>query len=388
MLVKPKKIHFIAIGGSAMHNLALTLHDSGVKITGSDDEIYGVSAERLKTAGICPEKLGWFPEKISNEIDCIVLGMHAKSDNPELAKAQQLNIPIFSLPEFIYQHCINKQRIVICGSHGKTTVTSMIVHVLKRLNKDFDYLVGAGIEGFDRMVKLTDSPFVIIEGDEYLSSCLDNKPKFLNYNHHIAVVTGISWDHANVFPTQKEYIEQFERLIFQTPRAGSVIYSEQDSELKRIMKSDLFDVNKISYVAFPNKNRKGITTIGDSAHSKEVSFFGDHNMLNLSAAWHVVQRLGVEMEEFVDAISTFSGAKGRLEKISETPKTVVYKDFAHSPSKLKATVEAVEKKYSDKKVIAVYELHTYSSLSMSFLPQYRNSLDLADEAIVFYNPNF
>lgn len=386
MLVKPKKLHFIAIGGSAMHHLALAMHDMGVEVTGSDDEIYGASSENLKKAGIHPEKIGWFPEKVSGDLDAVVLGMHAKSDNPEFLKAKELNLPIFSLPEYIYQNSLNKQRIVICGSHGKTTVTSMIVHVLKKLGKDFDYMVGAGVQGFDRMVKLSKAATIIIEGDEYLSSCIDPKPKFLNYNHHIAVVTGIAWDHANVFPTQKEYIDQFEKLIHQTPRAGSVIYSDNDAELKRIMKADLFDVNKISYSAFPNKSKKGITTIGDSTISKEISFFGEHNMFNLSAAWHVVQRMGVEMGEFIDAVSSFSGAKGRLEKLAESSKTIVYKDFAHSPSKLKATVEAVEKKHSDKKLIAVYELHTFSSLSKAFLPQYKNCLDGADEAIVFYNP--
>jgi UDP-N-acetylmuramate: L-alanyl-gamma-D-glutamyl-meso-diaminopimelate ligase len=386
MLKSLKKVHFIAIGGSAMHNLALALHDKGIDVTGSDDEIYGTSYERLKNAGLYPEKIGWYPEKISKNLDAVILGMHAKADNPELKRAQELNLPIFSLPDFIYQNALNKQRIVICGSHGKTTVTSMILHVLKHLNKDFDFLVAAGVSGFDRMVKLSDAPYIIIEGDEYLSSCLDHKPKFLNYHHHIAVITGIAWDHANVFKTKKEYIQQFEKLILQTPRAGSIIYCENDPDLKKILKTELYDVNKIPYTQFPNKIKKGITIIGDSSYSKEINIFGEHNMYNLSAAWHLVQRLGVEMEEFIDAISSFQGAEGRLEKLAESYQTTVYKDFAHSPSKLKATLDAIEKKYSDKKIIAVYELYTYSSLSKNYLSEYKNALDAADEPIIFYNP--
>lgn len=380
------KIHFIAIGGSAMHNLAIALKSNGCQISGSDDEIFEPSKSNLQQHGLLPEKIGWNADNIHNELDYVILGMHAKADNPELLKAQSLGLKIYSYPEYIYEHSKNKQRVVVAGSHGKTTITSMIMHVLKSAEKEFDYLVGAKIDGFDQMAKLSDAPVIVIEGDEYLSSPIDRRPKFAHYQHHILVVSGIAWDHINVYPTFEQYKEQFENLIKSTPRAGTLIYCDKDIEVKKLAKPDFYDVTKIAYGLQVSKIKNGQTFISHDGELFPVTFFGEHNMYNVSAALKVCERLGVEAEEFFEAIQSFKGASSRLELLAQNSKTVIFKDFAHAPSKLKATTEAVSKQYADKKLIACLELHTFSSLNKEFLKQYKDTFEAAYIPVVYYNP--
>ncbi|MFK7900666.1 MAG: UDP-N-acetylmuramate--L-alanine ligase [Cyclobacteriaceae bacterium] len=379
-------IHFIAVGGSIMHNLALALQKKGLRITGSDDELYEPSKSRLEKAGIVT-KIGWDANNITTDTEAVIVGMHAKKDNPELLKAQELNVPVYSFPEYIYEHSKNKQRIVIAGSHGKTSITAMVLHVLNHIKADFDYAVGAQLEGFDCMVKLSDAPYIIIEGDEYLSSPLDSKPKFLNYHHHIAVLNGISWDHMNVFPTEKEYIHQFELLAESTPKAGSLIYYEGDKVTKRIGAADRDDVLKFPYKAHSYKVKDGQCFLTEGKKKIPVSFFGEHNMINLQAAKTICLRLCVREEEFYEAIQSFTGASKRLEKIAENgTNRVAYRDFAHAPSKLKASCEAVDELYGKHKVIGCLELNTFSSLSKAFLPQYEKTFDAVDFPLIYINP--
>ncbi|HTF81258.1 MAG TPA: Mur ligase family protein, partial [Cytophagales bacterium] len=305
---KGKKVHFIAIGGSAMHNLAIALKSNGYEVSGSDDEIFEPSRSNLEKHGILPPTIGWFPEKIRKDLDFIILGMHARKDNPELLKAQELNLKVYSYPEFIYSQSQNKQRVVIAGSHGKTTITSMILHVLKHTQKKFDYLVGAKIDGFDTMVRLSDAPIIIIEGDEYLSSPIDSTPKFLHYNSHITVISGIAWDHMNVFPTFDSYKMQFQRLIDATPKSGCIIFNEKDPELKKMLKKDVEDVVKIPYGPHPHKIKNNKTVLTHESGTDEVPFFGEHNMMNVAAALNVCNRLGVAPQVFYSALQTFKGA--------------------------------------------------------------------------------
>ncbi len=380
------KIHFIAIGGSAMHNLAIALKSNGYKVSGSDDEIFEPSKSNLEKHDLLPQQLGWHVDNITEDLDFVILGMHAKADNPELLKAQSLNLKIYSYPEFIYEHSKNKQRVVVAGSHGKTTITSMIMHVLKSAEKEFDYMVGAKIDGFDQMVRLSDAPVIIIEGDEYLSSPIDRRPKFTHYQHHILVVSGIAWDHINVYPSYDIYREQFDHLIKSTPRAGTLVYCEKDVEVKKLAKPDLYDVTKIPYNIQVSKIKNGQTFISHNGELFPVSFFGEHNMYNVSAALKVCERLGVEAEEFFEAIQSFKGAASRLELLAQNDKTIIFKDFAHAPSKLKATTEAVAKQYSDKKLIACLELHTFSSLNKEFIKQYKDTFDAAFVPVVYFNP--
>ena len=379
------RVHFIAIGGAAMHNLAIALHLNGFNVTGSDDFIYEPSKTRLKNNALLPQKEGWHADNITQDIDAVILGMHAKADNPELLKAQELNIPVYSYPEYIYEQSKNKKRIVIGGSHGKTTITSMILHVLNYYNKDFDYLVGAQIEGFNNMVKLSDAPIIIIEGDEYLASPIDRRPKFHLYKAHVGVISGVAWDHINVFPTFDNYKEQFSKFINTIEPAGSLIYSEDDEVLVEIVRNYKSDkaLKLIPYKAdnFKVENGKTFLEIEDKKVALEV--FGKHNLMNISAARLVCEHTGVSSKEFYEAISSFKGASKRLEKLAENENTVIYKDFAHSPSKLKATVEAVKNQYPDRKLIAFMELHTFSSLDKNFLAEYAYTLDGADHAIVF-----
>lgn len=383
MSLHKTKIHFIAIGGSIMHNLALALHDKGYKISGSDDAIHEPSKSKLEKEGLLPSTMGWDENKITSDLDCVILGMHAKKDNPELLKAQEIGIKIYSFPEYIYKQSIDKQRIVIAGSHGKTSTTAMIMFVLKKLNIDFDYAVGATIDGFDRMVRLTeDAPFIIIEGDEYLSSPLDSKPKFLNYFHHIAVLNGIAWDHINVFKTVEEYNHQFELLSKATPKSGVLIYNSEDKLVKKIAGNNEDDILKIDYKTHPHKIKDGITYLKTEIGEVPLKIFGEHNLINLSAAKAVCERVCVKEEDFYSAIQEFEGAGKRLETISSNSTYKVFKDFAHSPSKVKATVEAVKAQYGKQKLTAVLELHTFSSLTPDFLPEYEKSMDKATTAIV------
>ena len=383
------KVHLIAIGGSAMHNLALSLHEKGDVVSGSDDEINEPSKSRLKDAGILPSEIGWFPNKITTDIDAIILGMHAREDNPELIKAIEMNLKIYSYPEYIYEATKHKTRVVIGGSHGKTTITAMILHVLKHHKIDVDYLVGAQLDGFKTMVKLTnDSPIAVIEGDEYLASPIDKRPKFHLYKPTIAVLSGIAWDHINVFPTFENYLKQFELFINLIESKGLLIYCSEDLVLK-----DLADkagyINQIDKQQYTIPNHfieNGVTYIKTKTKGIPLQIFGNHNLMNLSAAKLVCNKLGLSDDLFYEAIQYFKGAAKRLELVSKTINFNFYKDFAHSPSKLKATTQAVKHQFPNRYLVACMELHTFSSLNETFLSEYNGSMNEADEAIVYFNP--
>lgn len=380
------RIHFIAIGGSAMHNLALALHEKGEQITGSDDAIFEPSKSRLEQKGLLPEEEGWFPEKITSAIDVVILGMHAKADNPELLKAKELGITILSYPEFIYEHAKTKTRVVIGGSHGKTTITSMILHVMKYHNVAVDYLVGAQLEGFDRMVHLTkENDFMLIEGDEYLSSALDTRPKFHLYKPNIALISGIAWDHINVFPTFENYVEQFKLFVDQIVKGGILIYNEQDERVVDIVNNTTNPIRKIPYGLPAYTMEDGVTYLETNEGAMPLEVFGEHNLCNIQGAKWVCQNMGIDEDDFYEAIATFKGASKRLERITTTSGAIVFKDFAHSPSKVIATTTAVKKQYPNKKLIACLELHSYSSLNATFLQEYKGALEYADEAVVFYS---
>ena len=381
-------IHFIAIGGAAMHNLGIALHKKGYQITGSDDTIHNPSKSRLEKYGLLPEEFGWFPNKINSNINAIVLGMHAKADNPELLKAQELGIKIYSYPEFLYEQSKDKTRVVIGGSHGKTTITSMILHVLNYHNFDVDYMVGAQLEGFETMVKLTnDNEFIILEGDEYLSSPLDLRPKFHLYQPNIALLSGIAWDHINVFPTVEVYNEQFAIFIDKIASGGMLVYSEEDSTLKEIVEKSTANIKKYPYKTPAHFIKDGVTYLKTETGDLPLEIFGKHNLQNLAGAKWICQLIGVQEDAFYEAIMSFSGASKRLEKIAESNSTIIFKDFAHSPSKVKATTKSVATQYTDRKLLACLELHTYSSLNPQFLKEYKDSLKFADKAVVFYSPH-
>ncbi|MFD2823080.1 UDP-N-acetylmuramate--L-alanine ligase [Lacinutrix iliipiscaria] len=381
-------VHFIAIGGSAMHNLALALHNKGYQVTGSDDTIFEPSKSRLDAKGLLPEKFGWFPEKITSNLDAIVLGMHAKADNPELLKAQDLGLKIYSYPEFLYEQSKHKTRVVIGGSHGKTTITSMILHVMHYHNRDVDYMVGAQLEGFDVMVKLTeDNDFIVLEGDEYLSSPIDRRPKFHLYKPNIALLSGIAWDHINVFPTYEGYVEQFSIFIDSIVKGGSISYNEEDSEVKRVVEASENTIRKLAYHTPEYSVKHGQTLLMTPEGELPIEVFGKHNLNNLAGAKWICQHMGIDEDDFYEAIATFSGASKRLEKIAETATSVAYKDFAHSPSKVEATTNAVKEQYENRTLVACLELHTYSSLNAEFLKEYKGALAAADVAVVFYSPH-
>jgi len=381
-------VHFIAIGGAAMHNLALALHNKGYKVTGSDDTIFDPSKSRLEAKELLPEAFGWFPEKITSNLDAIVLGMHAKKDNPELLKAQELGLKIYSYPEFLYEQSKHKTRVVIGGSHGKTTITSMILHVMHYHDRDVDYMVGAQLEGFDVMVKLTeDNDFIVLEGDEYLSSPIDRRPKFHLYKPNIALLSGIAWDHINVFPTYEGYVEQFSVFVDSIVKGGSINYNEEDAEVKRVVEASENTIRKLPYHTPEYTVENGQTLLETPEGPLPIEVFGKHNLNNLAGAKWICQHMGIDEDDFYEAISTFKGASKRLEKIAESDNSVAYKDFAHSPSKVKATTKAVKEQYQDRVVVACLELHTYSSLNAEFLKQYKGTLDAADIAVVFYSPH-
>ena len=377
--LKVVKIHLIAIGGSAMHNIVLALHHKGYEITGSDDAIFSPSKERLEKHGLLPKEMGWFTEKITSDLDAIILGMHARADNPEMLKAKQLNIPIYSYPEYIYEQSNNKKRVVIGGSHGKTSITAMILHVLQHLNIDCDYMVGAQLEGFETMVKLThDAPIIILEGDEYLSSPIDRRPKFHLYQPHIAVLSGIAWDHINVFPTFEMYVDQFR--IFKNMVSETLIYCSADEQLNQLAKEET-NCKLIPYSTLSHTIKNGITSVKET----ELLIFGEHNLQNMNAALMVCKALGVSEEDFLKQITTFKGASNRLELVQKTNNSAIYKDFAHSPSKLKATSSAMRKQFADRKLVACMELHTFSSLNKEFLKEYKGCMDDPDTAIVYFS---
>ena len=382
------RIHFIAIGGSAMHSLAIALKKKAYEISGSDDAIFEPSKSRLKEHGIYPAQIGWSEDYISADLDAVILGMHAKDDNPELVKARKLGLKIYSYPEFLYEQSKNKTRVVIGGSHGKTSITSMILHVMNYHDKEIDYMVGAALEGLGNPVHLTEeSDFIVIEGDEYLSSALDKRPKFHLYQPNIALLSGIAWDHINVFPTYDNYVEQFKIFIDSIVNGGILVYNEEDSEVKRLAEETENPIRKHPYQT-PEYHTEANHTILDVPEGElPLEIFGKHNLNNLAGAKWICQHMGVDEDDFYEAIATFKGASKRLEKVAESQSSVIFKDFAHSPSKVSATTAAVKEQFSDKKLIACLELHTYSSLNAEFLKEYRNSLEEADEALVFYSPD-
>ena len=381
------RVHFIAIGGSAMHNLALALNEKGDEVTGSDDAIFEPSKSRLEKADLLPEEMGWFPEKITSALDAVILGMHAKEDNPELQKAQELGLKIYSYPEFLFEQSKDKTRVVIGGSHGKTTITSMILHVLHYHDKEVDFMVGAQLEGFDTMVHLTDeNDFMLLEGDEYLSSAIDLRPKFHLYQPNIALLSGIAWDHINVFPSFENYIEQFKLFTDSMVNGSILVYNEEDPIVKEIAESATKPTRKHPYSTPEYFVENGETYLKTPEGDMPIEIFGEHNLNNLAGAKWICQHMGIDEEDFYEAIATFSGASKRLEKICDVRGTLAYKDFAHSPSKLNATSKAVKEQFPKKQLVACLELHTYSSLDTKFLQQYEKTLAAADEAIVFYSP--
>ncbi|HEY0896996.1 MAG TPA: Mur ligase family protein, partial [Sphingobacteriaceae bacterium] len=378
------RVHFIAIGGSAMHNLAIALKKKGYRVTGSDDVIFEPSKSRLAAHGILPAGEGWDESRITQDLDAVILGMHARTDNPELEKARQLGLKIYSYPEYIYEQSRDKTRVVIGGSHGKTTITSMILHVLNYYQRDFDYLVGAQLEGFDTMVRITsEAPVIIIEGDEYLASPIDLRPKFHLYKANIAVLSGIAWDHINVFPTFDNYVEQFRLFLKTIQPGGTIVFSSEDDVLRDVVEHTTAPLRKIPYRTPPYTVDNGVTSLLTENGAVPLEVFGKHNLQNLTAAKEVCAKLGIPATEFYDAISSFKGAAKRLELLGKNADTVIFKDFAHSPSKLSATIYAVKNQFRNRKLIAIIELHTFSSLNKDFLKEYSGTMDMADEAIVF-----
>lgn len=382
-----KKIHFIAIGGSAMHNLALALHHKGYEISGSDDALFEPSKSRLAKAGISPKKTGWFPEKITNELEAVILGMHAKKDNPELIRAQKMGLSIYSYPEFLFQQSEGKTRVVIAGSHGKTSVTAMVLHVLNFHDIEVDFMVGAQLDGFDTMVHLTEeNDFILIEGDEYLSSPIDLKSKFLWYKPHVTLITGIAWDHINVFPTMEDYNKQFEEYIDTIVPGGTLVYNQEDEVLSEKVNASENTIRKESYAPLPHFISDGITYLKTEEGDLPLEIFGAHNISNLSGAKWICQLMGVDEMDFFEAITSFKGAAKRLQKEAQGKSTFLFKDFAHAPSKVSATTLAVAKQFTSYKKLFCLELHTYSSLNPEFIGNYFGAMKAADIGVVYYDP--
>jgi UDP-N-acetylmuramate: L-alanyl-gamma-D-glutamyl-meso-diaminopimelate ligase len=380
------RIHFISIGGSVMHQLAIALKRKGYNVSGSDDEIFEPAAGNLQSEGLLPEKTGWQSENITNDIDAVILGMHAKQDNPELAKAKELGLKIYSFPEYIFHESLHKKRVAVGGSHGKTTTTAMIMHALKSIDFNFDYLVGASLKGFEQSVQITDAPVIVCEADEYPASTIERRPKFHFLFPHIAVLTGIAWDHINVFPTFDFYLEQFVIFINKIEKNGFLIYNETDKILKELVETNLRkDIQYIPYSVPKYEIVDGVTAVTIGKSKTGLRVFGEHNLLNLQAAYFVCKELGMKDEDFARAIGTFEGAAKRLQLIAEKNNCNVYRDFAHAPSKVKASINAVKEQFPDKKLVAVLELHTFSSLDKNFMEEYKGAMEKADEAIVFYS---
>lgn len=382
------KVHFIAIGGSVMHQLAIALKKKGYEVSGSDDEIFEPARTNLQEQGLLPVDNGWYQEKVHRDLDAVILGMHAREDNPELLRAKELGLNIFSFPEYIFQESSSKRRLIVGGSHGKTTTTAMIMHVLNQSHRSFDYLVGAKLDGFEQSVQVTDAPLMVCEGDEYPASTLEKRPKFHFLYPNIAILTGIAWDHINVFPTYENYLDQFAIFISKIEPGGTLIYNETDDELNQLIeRTQRDDISYEPYNIPPFKVREGKTRIELGGHQADLQVFGDHNLLNIHAAFIACLELGVSTEHFLEAISSFKGASKRLELLAQNESASIFRDFAHAPSKLKATTQAVKHQFPSRKLIAVFELHTYSSLNEEFLGEYEHALDEADEAVIFYSPH-
>ena len=380
------RVHFISIGGSVMHQLAIALKRKGYQVTGTDDEIFEPSRTNLDAEGLLPSQMGWQPDMITPDLDAIILGMHARQDNPELQKAIALGLKIYSFPEYIYHESQQKKRIVVGGSHGKTTTTSMIMHVLRTLNQKFDYLVGAKLAGFDQSVDITDAPVIVCEGDEYPASAIERKPKFHFLFPHVAILTGIAWDHINVFPTFEFYLEQFVIFINKIEAGGLLIYNESDPVLDKLVKENhRADLRYQPYGVPTHTIDNGATTVTIEGHATGLKVFGNHNLMNLYAAYYACAEIGISAADFVRAIANFTGASKRLELLASNDQVNVYRDFAHAPSKVKATIEAVKQQYPNRELIAILELHTFSSLNEAFMSEYNGALAKADTAIVFYS---
>lgn len=382
------RIHFIAIGGSAMHNLAIALKENNDIVSGSDDEVFEPSRTRLLKHGLLPKKEGWNPDGITHDLDAVILGMHARKDNPELLRALEIGVKVYSYPEYLYEQCQHKKRVVIAGSHGKTTVTSMVMHALRYNNIDFDYMVGAQLEGFETMVRLSKSAKVVVfEGDEYLSSPIDLRPKFLWYKPHLALITGIAWDHVNVFPSIEQYNEQFRLFIDSIAENGYLTWFSKDDTLKDMLSEFKGSLTTEAYGTLATRIVEGHTQVIHNQQTFEVPVFGSHNMQNMAGAMNLCRELGLSEQQFLVSMKTFKGASRRLQVLGQNAHATVFYDFAHAPSKLKATIEAVKEQYPDRELVACIELHTFSSLNKSFLPQYHNTMQKADRPIVFYDPN-
>ncbi len=381
------KYHFIAIGGSAMHSLAIALKENGHQVTGSDDTIFDPSLTQLQKAEICPEQMGWHPKKINKNFDAVIVGMHAKKDNPELLAAEKMGVPLFSYPEFIAQYARNKTKVVIAGSHGKTSITAMVLHVLNYHQKSVDYMIGAQLEGFENSVFLSENnEFILLEGDEYLSSPIDLRPKFHHYGPQIALISGIAWDHVNVFKTEADYYRQFEIFIDSISAGGVLVYNEADIALRKMVADSQNTIRKEPYGKLDHTVSKSITYLETNEGPIPLAIFGRHNLFNLSGAKWLCQLMGIDEDDFYQAISSFKGASKRLERLANGRTSYLFKDFAHAPSKVKATTQAVKEQFPDYKLVACLELHTYSSLDPSFIIHYRNSIEKADLPIVFYDP--
>jgi len=379
------KVHFISIGGSVMHQLAIALSKKGYRVTGTDDEIFEPAWGNLKEAGILPAQIGWDETKIQPDLDAVILGMHARADNPELLKAKALGLNIYSFPEYIYKESLHKKRVVVGGSHGKTTTTSMIMHVLKKQNRAFDYLVGAKLSGFEQSVNITDAPIIVCEGDEYPASAIEKKPKFHFLYPHIAILTGIAWDHINVFPTFDFYLEQFIIFINRIEKGGMLIYNESDKVLANLVANNIRDdIQYQPYQVPPFTIENGLTTINIGDNKGPLSVFGNHNLMNCLAAYYACAELGVTAIDFLEAMKDFTGAAKRLELLEMNDTMSIYKDFAHAPSKVKATVQAVKQQFPKRKLYGILELHTYSSLNVNFMNEYKGALDDLDASVVFY----
>ena len=378
-----RKVHFISIGGSVMHSLAIELKRLNYVVTGSDDVIYEPSKSSLIENDLYPKELGWHESNIKDDLDFVILGMHARSDNPELKLAKHKKIKIYSFPEFVYEYSKNKTRVVIAGSHGKTTIASMVLHVLKNNTINVDYLLGAKIEGLSNSVSLSnENDFIIIEGDEYLSSRIHDTPKFHVYKPNIALISGISWDHVNVFPTFDVYKNQFGVFIDKIVDGGVLIYNDNDLEILDLLKNNQNFIRKIPYSRHNYIAKDNKFFIETDEGILPLKIFGKHNMENLSGAKQVCNLIGLTDDEFYNSILTFKGATNRLQlKEIKLGRSVII-DFAHSPSKLKASIDAVKTNFSGE-LVGVYELHTFSSFHKKFQIHYRGTMDKCDYPIIF-----
>jgi UDP-N-acetylmuramate: L-alanyl-gamma-D-glutamyl-meso-diaminopimelate ligase len=385
-LQEREKVHFIAIGGSVMHSLAIALKLKGLEVSGSDDNFYNPSRQRLADYGLLSDKTGWDENNITPDLDAVILGMHALSDNPELLQAKKLGLPIYSFPEYIRKQSDDKQRIVIAGSHGKTTITAMMIHVLNYAHREFDYVVGAHLDGIDNIVKLSDAPIIIMEGDEYFSSAMDKTPKFLKYEHHIGLISGIAWDHVNAYKTVDDYVKQFEIFADATPKGGTLIFCEEDDMAMVIASNQRTDVVQLHYPVHPYVLKNEVTYLKTDNGLVPLKIFGQHNMLNLNGARKLLARIGITDDIFYEAISSFEGASKRLQLLNEGKSTAVFLDFAHAPSKVEATTSAFKDRYSKRKLVACLELHTFSSLNKNFINNYQDTLKAADKAFIYFNP--